>query len=142
MSTQPADAHCMGFDIVTDVTHVNVLMRTFQVGCQLSVCLTRRLAMDGHHNLNCAKLNQVKLKLKLCNPIQQKHKYMSHFSDNLKHELWLMIHRLMSQDKNLNPNLSPWPFSAADSGAPDDTSGHDSSSRSNVTLAKTGPPDS
>ena len=53
-----------------------------------------------------------------------------------------MIHRLMSQDKNSNPNLSPWPFSAADSAAPDDTSGYDSRSRSNVTLAKAGPPDS
>ena len=48
----------------------------------------------------------------------------------------------MSPDKNLNPNLSPWPFSAADSAAPDDTSGYDSRSRSNVTLAKAGPPDS
>ena len=48
--------------------------------------------------------------------------------------------------KNLNPNLdlSPWPFSAADSATPDesDTSAHDFRSRSNVTLVKAGPPDS
>ena len=60
------------------------------------------------------------------------------FNWNMK--LWPFSHPLMSQSKNLKPNLSPWPFSAADSAAdsaaPDDTSGYDSRSRSNVTLAK------
>ena len=66
------------------------------------------------------------------------------FNWNMK--LWPFSHPLMSQSKNLKPNLSPWPFSAtdsaADSAASDDTSGYDSRSRSNVTLAKAGPPDS
>ena len=48
--------------------------------------------------------------------------------------------------KKLETKSFPWPFSAADSAAdsaaPDDTSGYDSRSRSNVTLAKAGPPDS
>ena len=52
-----------------------------------------------------------------------------------------MIHRLMSLEK-LESKSFPWPFSAADSATPDDTSGYDSRSRSNVTLAKAGPPDS
>ena len=38
----------------------------------------------------------------------------------------------LSQSKNFNP----WPFSMLDPAAPDDTSGYDSRSRSNVTLAK------
>ena len=44
--------------------------------------------------------------------------------------------------QKLETKSFPWPFSAADSAAPDDTSGYDSRSRSNVTLAKAGPPDS
>ena len=44
----------------------------------------------------------------------------------------------LSQSKNFNP----WPFSMLDPAAPDDTSGYDSRSRSSVTLAKAGPPDS
>ena len=62
---------------------------------------------------------------------------MSHFGQL---ETWIMAHDspALSQSKNFNP----WPFSMLDPAAPDDTSGYDSRSRSNVTLAKAGPPDS
>ena len=35
------------------------------VGCSSVIAVTK-CCQDGHHNLNCAKLKQAKLKLKLC----------------------------------------------------------------------------
>ena len=57
-------------------------------------------------------------------------------------KLWLMIHRLMTPVKKLESKSFPFAVFHVDSAVHDDTSGYDSRSRSSVTLAKAGPPDS